>query len=64
MAFEHEDGVVWLRVPLDADTAWRLKTLADICQAGSTSVAASLLHDILLDDDLAHDEHPTFAALN
>lgn len=46
------DGVIV--VPLDAETIERLKMLAAICGDNPISVAASLLHDILEDDFLAH----------
>lgn len=46
--------VLWVRVPLDKETAARLQCLSDICHADPVSVAASLLHDILKEDDDAH----------
>ena len=39
---------------LAAETAERLRHLSDICHADEKSVAASLLHDILKDDEEAH----------
>lgn len=48
------DEIVWVSVPLDADTAERLRHLSDVCHAPEPSVAASLLHDILKDDEEAH----------
>lgn len=56
MVQDHDDsgGELWLRVPLDPCTVARLHNLADIVRADPVSVAASLLHDILKDDDLAH----------
>lgn len=57
MGRDHEEaeGVLWIRVPLDAITAARLAHLANIVEAEPISIAASLLHDILKDDDAAHD---------
>ncbi|MHB8272011.1 hypothetical protein [Bradyrhizobium sp.] len=49
-----DHSVVWVRVPLDEETAARLRNLSDICHADPVSVAASLLHDILKDDADAH----------
>ena len=45
---------VWIKIPLDGETAARLRNLADFCHADRVSVAASLLHDILKEDDEAH----------
>lgn len=42
---------VWINVPLDLETRKRLRGLAKFCQADDTEVAASLLHDILRDDE-------------
>ena len=50
-----KNEIVWVSVPLDAETAERLRSLSDICHAPETSVAASLLHDILRDDAEAHE---------
>lgn len=52
---DEKEGHLWLRLPLDAETARRLASLADVCHAAPESVAASLLHDILQDDDEAHE---------
>ena len=52
-----DNEVVWVSVPLDAATAARLQGLADMCHAEPTSVAASLLHDVLAEDE-AHHEPP------
>lgn len=49
-----DKDIVWVSVPLDAATAARLENLADICHAPKTAVAASLLHDVLADDEQAH----------
>jgi bacterioferritin (cytochrome b1) len=45
---------VWLNIPLDGESAERLKNLADICHAAPDRVAASLLHDLLKDDEEAN----------
>lgn len=50
--------IVWVSVPLDAETAERLRALSDICHADEKSVAASLLHDVLKDDEEAHVSPP------
>lgn len=46
--------IVWVQVPLDVETARRLRHVSDMCHADEKSVAASLLHDILKDDEDAH----------
>lgn len=55
---------VWLSIPLSRRTAERLANLADVCHADHRSVAASLLHDILQDDEEAHVLEHTPAAGN
>jgi hypothetical protein len=52
------ENIVWISVPLDGETAARLLNLSDVCHAEPVSVAASLLHDILKDDEIAHTEPP------
>lgn len=47
-------GNWYLRVPLIGETARRLESLAEVCGVGKAEVAASLLHDILEDDEAAH----------
>ncbi len=49
---EDRQETVWISVPLDAETAARLRNLSDVCHAAPTHVAASLLHDILKDDEI------------
>jgi hypothetical protein len=46
--------VRWLSIPLDAKTAERLANLSDVCHNDPVRVAASLLRDILADDEQAH----------
>jgi hypothetical protein len=46
--------VRWISIPLDAQTADRLTHLSDECHADPVSVAASLLHDVLADDEEAN----------
>lgn len=60
------DGVIWITVPLDSRTAARLENLSDVCHAAPIDVAASLLHDILKDDEAAHvpSERPDGTALH
>lgn len=47
-----EDDVILVRV--SGETAARLRVLSDHCHADPVSVAASLLHDLLKDDEDAH----------
>lgn len=49
--FEDPKETVWISIPLDAETAARLLNLSNFCQAEPVSVAASLLHDVLKDDE-------------
>ena len=49
-----QNDLVWISVPLDAKTAARLQNLSNFCREEPISVAASLLHDILKDDEEAH----------
>lgn len=46
-----ENEVIWISIPLDSETAARLMNLSDECHAEPVSVAASLLHDLLKDDE-------------
>ena len=48
------NDTIWISIPLDAATAARLQSLSDVCHAAPTNVAASLLHDILKDDEEAN----------
>lgn len=57
MPNENEDeaqSVRWISIPLDAETAARLANLSDECHADQVQVAASLLHDVLADDEEAN----------
>lgn len=54
MADNLKDRTVWISVPLDVETVERLRNLSDACHADPDSVAASLLHDILKDDEECH----------
>jgi bacterioferritin (cytochrome b1) len=51
---EDPEETVWIRVPLDSATAVRLQNLSDVCHAAPDNVAASLLRDILAEDEDAH----------
>lgn len=51
---EDQKPVVWISIPLDGETAARLQNLSDVCHAPPTNVAASLLHDILKEDEATH----------
>jgi bacterioferritin (cytochrome b1) len=42
---------VWISIPLDLETAKRLRGLSRFCDADEKEVAASLLHDVLRDDE-------------
>lgn len=52
-----EQSVVWISVPLSAETADMLQELADMCHAEPRIIAASLLRDVLADDAAAHDNN-------
>lgn len=58
--FDDPQDTVWISIPLDPRTAARLRNLSDVCHADPVSVATSLLHDVLADDEAAH--HPADAA--
>jgi hypothetical protein len=67
MVQDHDDAGgddLWLRVRLDPCTIARLHNLADLVRADPVAVAASLLHDILRDDDLAHSPHERAMTFN
>jgi hypothetical protein len=52
---DHDDHeVVCIPIPLTPETVRRLQALSDICHADPVKVAASLLRDILADDEEAH----------
>jgi len=52
------DDVVWMTIPMSPRTAERLLNLSNDCHAAPDKVAASLLHDVLADDEAAHhDQH-------
>ncbi len=51
---EDENGTVWLRVPLIGETRARLDGLARFTGDDPVAIAASLLHDVLEDDESAH----------
>ena len=50
-----DEEVVYFR-PLRMETVARLMEVADISHADPVSVAASLLHDVLKEDEAAHIE--------
>lgn len=52
---DEEEEKVPFSIPLDGETIDRLMRLSDICHADPRAVAASLLHDILKDDEAAHE---------
>lgn len=51
---DDETEVVWMTIPMSARTAERLLNLSNNCHAAPDRVAASLLHDVLADDEAAH----------
>jgi len=51
---EEEDGVVFFRVPVDEATVARLMTVADETHNDPAMIIASILHDVLKDDEDAH----------
>lgn len=54
MADLEDQPTLWIKIPLDGDTVRRLANLSDICHADPVRVAASLLHDVLADDEEAN----------
>lgn len=53
------DGNFILLVPLDDTTATRLMTVADMSHAQPAEVAASIIHEVLADDEAAHLPDPS-----
>lgn len=51
---DEADDVVWITVPLDPRTAARLQNVSDECFADRAQIAASILHDVLEDDEDHH----------
>jgi predicted transcriptional regulator len=51
---DEAEEMTWISIPLDPQTAARLRNLSDACHAAPTNIAASLLHDILKDDEEAN----------
>ena len=50
--FDTDDSPkVCLRIPVSEETLARLQNLSNACHADPISVAASLLHDLLKDDE-------------
>ena len=54
--FDQEEEVVWISIPVSCETAARLRNLSDVCHADPVAVAASLLHDVLEDDEAANED--------
>jgi coenzyme F420-reducing hydrogenase alpha subunit len=54
MSIQAEDAVSFISIPVDAETLRRLTSIADMCHADPKTVAASLLRDVLADDEAAH----------
>lgn len=54
MSAQADDTIGFISIPVDAETLRRLTSLADICHADPKAVAASLLYDILKDDEESH----------
>lgn len=48
------DDITVIEVAVDGETLRRLMKIADMSHAAPRAVAASLLHDILKDDEDAH----------
>lgn len=55
---DQDEDLVWFSIPLNGATVDRLMNLSNLCHAEPVRVAASLLHDILKEDDLVHDLEP------
>ena len=51
---EEEGGVVFFRVPVDDATVARLMTVADETHNDPATIIASILHDVLKDDEDAY----------
>ncbi len=51
---DDDTDVVWMTIPLSGRTAERLMNLSNECHTQPQKVAASLLHDVLADDEAAH----------
>lgn len=49
-----DERTIWLKIPVSRETEVRLRTLSAICGVDPQSVASSLLHDILKDDEDHH----------
>lgn len=54
MSAQANNTVRYISIPVDEATLRRLLDLADMCHADIKSIAASLLHDVLADDEAAH----------
>jgi hypothetical protein len=55
MSVQENETIGYISIPVDAETFRRLTTIADMCHADPKTVAASLLHDVLADDEAAHE---------
>jgi predicted transcriptional regulator len=53
--FDEEEERVPFSIALDGETIDRLMRLSDACHADPRKVAASLLHDLLKDDEFEND---------
>lgn len=53
---DDDEETVWFSIPLNGATIDRLMNLSNICHAPPVQVAASLLHDILKDDEATHND--------
>lgn len=51
---DHQQETSYIRIPVSQETLERLMRLADMCHADPVAVAASMLHDVLKDDEEAH----------
>jgi hypothetical protein len=51
---DETEETTWISIPLDPQTAARLRNLSDACHAAPSNIASSLLHDILKDDEEAN----------
>lgn len=54
-----DDFLTRLEIVVDGETRLRLIALADACHSTPKMIAASLLHDVLMDDADAHADVPT-----
>jgi predicted transcriptional regulator len=53
------EATAFFTIALDPETAMRLMYLAKVCNNQPQSLMAAIIHDVLLDDELAHSTEPS-----